>query len=83
MHLTFVASFTLTNIYFALSNPYALLKALQSTATHIIHLSIPMSDSKPKGFAALMKMRKKEKKEDEEIVKPVIREASLSCIRCQ
>ena len=28
-----------------------------------------MSDSKPKGFAALMKMRKQEKKEEEEKVK--------------
>lgn len=42
-----------------------------------------MSDSKPKGFAALMKMRKQEKKEEEEKVKPVIREASLSCSSCQ
>lgn len=36
-----------------------------------------MSESKPKGFAALMKMRKKEKVEEKE-VKPVIREVSLS-----
>ena len=37
-----------------------------------------MNDSKPKGFAALMKMRKKEKVEEEKDVKPVIREVSLS-----
>ena len=37
-----------------------------------------MNESKPKGFAALMKMRKKEKVEKEEEVKPVIREVSLS-----
>ena len=49
----------------------------------IDHFSTPMSDSKPKGFAALMKMRKQEKKEEEEKVKPVIREASLSCSSCQ
>lgn len=42
-----------------------------------------MNDSKPKGFAALMKMRKQDKKEEEEKVKPVIREASLSCRLCQ
>ena len=49
----------------------------------IDHFSTPMSDSKPRGFAALMKMRKQEKKEEEEKVKPVIREASLSCSSCQ
>ena len=37
-----------------------------------------MSDSKPRGFAALMRMKRKEKSVEEEDVKPMIREVSLS-----